>query len=229
MKRFLAACALAALFSACNAKHTVDAFVDAVKRINPSIVLLTMQVPGDTKASKVDDAYATGVVVASGQWGSDILTVEHAIEGAWDLHVTINNRQRVTARVLAKDTELDLALVRIPRPTLPVLALGTARLAEPGRQVALIGYPIPDQFADEGLGVASSLNEGLLSSIRRHALEVTLPIVPGESGSPVFLADTGEVIGIAESRFEQEHSIGFALPIDDAKRFLHKYDAEHGL
>jgi S1-C subfamily serine protease len=97
-----------------------------------------------------------------------------------------------------------------------------------GRQVGLLGYPIPDEFEDEGLGLATSLGGGLLSSLRADALEITIPIVPGESGGPVFLADTGEIVGIAESRFDEERSIGFALPIDEAKAFLHKVDARHG-
>jgi len=48
--------------------------------------------------------------------------------------------------------------------------------------VGLLGYPIPDQFDDEGLGLATSLNSGRVSSLREDAIEVTLPIVPGESG-----------------------------------------------
>jgi S1-C subfamily serine protease len=107
--------------------------------------------------------------------------------------------------------------------------LGSETDAQPGRTIGLVGYPIPDQFDDEGLGLATSLNSGRISSLREDAIEVTLPIVPGESGSPVFIADTGEIVGMAESRFDEERSIGFALPIDDAKKFLHKYDAQHGL
>jgi S1-C subfamily serine protease len=112
---------------------------------------------------------------------------------------------------------------------LPIAKLGSVENAKPGRAIGLLGYPIPDQFDDEGLGLATSLNAGRISSLREDAIEVTLPIVPGESGSPVFLSDTGEIVGMAESRFDEERSIGFALPIDDAKTFLHKHDAQHGL
>lgn len=99
---------------------------------------------------------------------------------------------------------------------------------EIGRQLGVLGYPVPDDFEDDELGLATSLNVGRLSSLRKDALEVTVPIVPGESGGPVFVAETGEIVGIAESRFDDERSIGFALPIDEAKTFLHKYDAVHG-
>jgi S1-C subfamily serine protease len=228
MRRFaLAALALCALLSGCAKKFADDDFVGSVKRLTPSVVLLTMQVPGESKASKVDDAYATGIVVASGAWGSDVVTVQHAIEGAWNLHVTVENKRRVPGKILAKNPDLDVALVRISAPNLTPVTLGTQHDAQPGRSVGLLGYPIPDQFDEEGLGLATSLNEGRISSIRQDAIEVTLPIVPGESGSPIFIADTGEIIGIAESRFDEEHSIGFALPADDIKKFLHKYDAVH--
>ncbi|MDQ2873140.1 MAG: serine protease, partial [Candidatus Eremiobacteraeota bacterium] len=145
-----------------------------------------------------------------------------------NLHVTIGNTVKVPAAVVARDVGLDVALVRTKRANLPVSSLGDSKDAQPGRLVGLVGYPIPDQFSDEGLGLAASVNFGHVSSVRKHALEVRLPIVPGESGSPVFLTDTGEVVGMAESRFDQEHSIGFALPVDDTKKFLHAYDAAHG-
>lgn len=221
--------ALLLCIAGCARGYPDDAFVQHAAALRPSVVLLTMDVPGESKKTGPDSEYATGTVVASGSWGSDILTVEHAIEGAWNLRVTVGNKQRVPARVVARNADLDMALLRTKRAHLPVAKLGTAADAQPGRLIGLVGYPIPDQFDDEGLGLATSLDSGRVSSLREDAIEVTLQIVPGESGSPVFLADTGEVIGMAESRFDEEHSIGFALPIDDAKTFLHKHDAEHGL
>lgn len=230
MKRNLAVLAALVVLagSACAAKRPDDDFVAAAARLKPSVVLLTMEVPGDGKSSKVDDAYATGIVVASGSWGSDILTVQHAVDGAWNLHVTVGNKTKYPGRVIAQDRIVDQALVRTAHANLPVAHLGGSADAQPGRDVGLMGYPIPDQFDQEGLGLGTSLNAGRISSLRKHAIEVTLPIVPGESGSPVFLADTGEIVGVAVSRFDEEHSIGFALPAEDAKAFLHKVDAGHG-
>ncbi|HKU69038.1 MAG TPA: serine protease [Candidatus Baltobacteraceae bacterium] len=221
---------LLVLCAGCGAKHYADDdFVSYAARLRPSVVLLSMDVPPENPKDAPDTEYATGTVVASGAWGSDILTVEHAIEGAWNLKVTIGNKQKVPGTIVAKDADLDVAIVRTKRAHLPVVRLGNSADAQPGRTVGLVGYPIPDQFDDEGLGLATSLNSGRVSSLREDAIEVTLPIVPGESGSPVFLADTGEIVGMAESRFDEERSIGFALPIEDAKKFLHKYDAKRGL
>jgi serine protease Do len=220
----------ALLLAACATRSGDDAFVETVAHVRPSVVLLKMKIPPEHRSDRYDEAYATGFVIASGTWGSDVLTVQHAIDGAWDLTVTVDDRFKAPAKVVAADTDLDVALIRTARRNLPVLQLGSsARLREQlGRQVGLLGYPIPDEFDDEGLGLATSLDAGRLSSIRPDALEVTLSIVPGESGAPVFIADTGEVVGVAESRFDEERSIGFALPIDDAKKFLHRVDAAHG-
>lgn len=188
-----------------------------------------MDVPGESKKSGPDEEFATGTVVASGRWGSDVMTVQHAVDGAWNIRLTIDNKKKTPGKVVAADKDLDIAIVRTPRTNLPAAPLGNSIDAEPGRSVGLLGYPIPDQFDDEGLGLATSLNAGRISAVRDGTLEVTLPIVPGESGAPVFLSDTGEIVGMVESRFEAERSIGFALPIDDAKHFLHRYDSAHGL
>lgn len=186
-----------------------------------------MDVAG-TRRGQEDLEYATGLIVASGAWGSDILTVQHAVDGAWNIHATVDNRRRVPVRVVAADKVLDIALLRAQTPRLPAAPLGTLRDARPGRLLGLEGYPIPDQFHDQGFALATSVVSGRLSSFRRNAIEVTIPIVPGESGAPVFLADNGAVIGMAESRFESEHSIGFALPVTDERRFLHRVDGAHG-
>lgn len=222
--------ALLFVTSACAAHYPDDRFVRAANAVRPSVVLLTMRVPPEHKKDAYDDEFASGMVVASGNWGSDILTVSHAVDGAWDIVATVDNKTKIPVVVVARDKELDVALLRAKRAGLSPVALGSSAYlrAQLGRDVGLVGYPIPDEFEDEDLGLASSLNTGHLSSVRKHALEVSIPIVPGESGAPVFLIDSVTVIGMAESRFDDEHSIGFALPIDDAKAFLHKYDAEHG-
>jgi S1-C subfamily serine protease len=232
MKHKLCALAFCATFAmtACATRYSDDALVASARAIAPSVVLLTMKVPPEHKSDAYDDAFGTGTVIASGAWGSDVMTVQHAVEGAWDMHATIDDKRKAPAKVVAEDKDLDVALVRTTEPDLPVAKLGSsAHLGDDlGRLLGLVGYPIPDEFQDEGLRLSKSINAGHLSSVRNHQFEVSLSIVPGESGAAIFIADTGEIIGIAESRFDDERSIGFALPIDDVKAFLHKHDTEHG-
>lgn len=226
--RFLAFSALLAL---CACTHNSDdALVASVRAIEPSVVLLTMKIPPEHKKDKYDEAFATGFVIATGPWGSDVLTVAHAVQGAWDLHVTIGNRKRIPATVIAVNDDKDVALLRTRQSNVPVVRLGRSNDLQPyvGRQVGLLGYPVPDEFEDEDLGLATSLSSGLLSSVRKDAIEVTAAVIPGDSGGPVFIADSGAIVGLADSRFDDEPSIGFAVPIDDARAFLHRVDRVHG-
>jgi S1-C subfamily serine protease len=211
-------------------RNSDDALVAAVHRIAPSVVLLTMKIPPEHKRDKYDEAFATGFVIASGAWGSDILTVAHAVDGAWDLHVTLGNHKRVPARVIATNADKDVALLRTKAANLAVVKLGSSHDLRNvvGRQIGLLGYPVPDEFEDEDLGLATSLSSGLLSAVRNDAIEVTVAVIPGDSGGPIFLADTGDIVGLADSRFDDEPSIGFAVPVDDARTFLHRVDRAHG-
>jgi serine protease Do len=199
-----------------------DPFVRAVRGLRPSVVLFTMSIPSSDpkKKGQWDDAFGTGVIVASGAWGSQILTEEHVIRDARNLRATIGEKTDVPVRVLAADRKNDVALVETSKPDLPVARLGSSRDIEPGMAVGVAGFPVPDFFRDEDLGIATSIHSGRVSSVRKHALELDFGIIPGESGGPLFDAQTGDVIGLAEWRFEDERAIGFAIPIDDAKSFL---------
>ena len=199
-----------------------DPFVRAVRGLRPSVVLVRMSIPSDDpkKKDQWDDAFGTGVIVASGAWGSQILTEEHVVRDARNLRATIGEKMDVPVRLLAADRKNDFALVETSKPNLPVARLGRSQDVEPGMAVGVAGFPVPDLFQDEDLGIATSIRSGRVSSVRKHALELDFGIIPGESGGPLFDAQTGEVIGLAESRFEDERAIGFAIPIDDAKSFL---------
>ncbi|MBD5635196.1 MAG: trypsin-like peptidase domain-containing protein, partial [Candidatus Eremiobacteraeota bacterium] len=111
-----------------------DPFVRSFRAIRPAVVLFTMKIPSDDKKRKgeFDEAYGSGVIVASGAWGSQILTVEHVIHDATHLRATLDDRRTVAARVTAADEKDDLALVRIDVPNRPVAALGVSEGIEQG-------------------------------------------------------------------------------------------------
>jgi S1-C subfamily serine protease len=227
--RLVAALTLAVAASCANqpaqrdAAGGKDSYVRAYERLHPSVVLFTMKIPADDpkRRGQWDDAYGSGVVVESGAWGSRILTDAHVIADARDLVATIGDGRHARARVVATTGEQeDLAIVDVPLPNQRAAVLGSIAHIEPGTPIGVLGYPIPDAFEDEHLGRTVSVYAGRVASLRRGALELDVPIVPGESGGPVFDVTTGEVIGIAESRFDEERAIGFATPIDEATRFL---------
>lgn len=233
MTRNPAHCAVAAFalaLSGCGATDAThataaqnDNFVNVYRQLHPSIVLFTMKIPSNEPKRKGewDDAYGSGVVVQSGPWGSRVLTDAHVIQDAKDLVGTIGDGSHAKARVVAKtDDDIDLALVDVAIPNAKPATLGSSKDLVPGTAIGVLGYPIPDAFEDEHLGQTVSLYTGRIASVRKGALEIDVPIIPGESGGPVFEATSGAVIGIAESRFEEERAIGFATPIDEANGFL---------
>lgn len=225
-RAFALLCAAAACGCSAGAHTTQaqnDTYVAMYQRLHPSVVLFTMKIPADDPKRKGewDDAYGSGVVVASGAWGSRVLTDAHVIDGARDLQATIGDGPHAAARVVARTgDDVDLALVDTAIPNRTVARLGTSAHLVPGTAVGVLGYPIPDAFQDEKLTRTVSLYTGRIASVRNGALELDVPIIPGESGGPVFDAASGDVVGVAESRFDDERAIGFATPIDEAKRFL---------
>ncbi|MBV9407892.1 MAG: trypsin-like peptidase domain-containing protein [Candidatus Eremiobacteraeota bacterium] len=229
MRAAVAAAAFAALIACSGARGDqgtavhADPFVAAYDRLHPSVVLFTMKIPADDPKRKGewDDAYGSGVVVESGSWGSRILIDAHVSESAKNLVATIGDGPHAPARVVATTgADEDLAIVDVPLKNQRPVKLGSIAHLEPGTAIGVLGYPIPDAFEDEHLGRTVSLYTGRVASVRKGAPELDVSIIPGESGGPVFDAQTGDVIGIAESRFEEERAIGFATPIDEATRFL---------
>jgi S1-C subfamily serine protease len=144
------------------------------------------------------------------------------IQDARNLRATIGDHGKpVAAKVVARsDDEVDLALLDIATPNLPAVTFAAHADVEPGLPVGILGYPIPDAFDDEKLRQTVSLYTGRIASIRNGTLELDAPIIPGESGGPVFDGRTGEVIALAESRFDEEKAIGFATPLDVIAPFL---------
>lgn len=196
--------------------------------MHPSVVFLTMKAPSDDPKmhGKIDDAYGSAFVVASGDWGTRIITAKHVIDAAHNVRAHIGDMARgQPVRIIAQDDREDLALLEVSAvKNAGVVELGDSGSVVPGEAVGLLGYPIPDAFIDEGLGTTASFYSGHVASLRDTGspdatIELDLPVIPGESGAPVFTLD-GKVIGMAESRFEEEHAIGFATPIEIIKKFL---------
>jgi serine protease Do len=190
------------------------------------MVLFTMDIPSDDPKRKgsFDEAYGSGIVVESGDWGSRILTDAHVVQDARNIVARIGDSRKGPARVVAVSNDHDdVAILDTRVARVPTVALGTASGLEAGCPIGVMGYPIPDAFEDEHLGTKVSIYAGRIASVRDGSLELDVPIIPGESGGPVFNATTGTIVGIAESRFDEERAIGFATPIDIATKFL----AEH--
>ncbi|MEU4689587.1 trypsin-like peptidase domain-containing protein [Actinoplanes sp. NPDC023714] len=153
-----------------------------------------------------------------------VITNNHVVSGAGGtVGVVGSDGRRLTAEVVGTDPATDIAVLRIsPGATLPPLRLaepGTTRVGEP---VLAVGSP---------LGLSGTVTAGIVSALdrqvrlgattRQRAVQTDASINPGNSGGPLVNA-RGEVVGVntAIATLEGGGSIGigFAVPIDEARR-----------
>ena len=197
-----------------------DPFPRVFHALRPSVVLFTMNVPSDDATQgQFDEAYGSGLIVASGPWGSQILTVEHVIHDARDLRATIGDRRKVKAHTIAADEKNDLALVATDTPNLTVAPSAVERTRSRTRDRRR-GLSDPRRVRGRGsrhrdFGVLRTHFERPPRRARTRRADH-----PGRERRPGFRRRDGAVIGLAESRFDEEKAIGFAIPIDDAKAFI---------
>jgi S1-C subfamily serine protease len=206
---------------------------DIYRRDAPGVVYIKAQVvqhtqsPFDFGLPQEQQGTATGSGFVIDKDGT-ILTNAHVINGASKVTVQFANKQQVDAKVLGKDESTDLALLKVDPTNLKLvpLALGTSKTVQVGDPAVAIGNPF---------GLERTLTTGVISAVHRpiqapngfqidDAIQTDAPINPGNSGGPLIDA-TGRVIGI-NSQIETGGSgngsvgIGFAVPIDTAKRYI---------
>lgn len=155
-----------------------------------------------------------------------ILTNNHVVEEADSLEVTLTDKSKVSAKLIGRDPSNDLAVIKIsvPREKLFPLKLGSSDALQVGQMAIAIGNPFGlDRTVTRG--VVSSMGRTLRSGSGRQIrgiIQTDAPINPGNSGGPL-LNSRGEVIGINSAIYTPSGGsvgIGFAIPIDTAKRLL---------
>ena len=153
-----------------------------------------------------------------------ILTNNHVVSGdAPQIEVTVENKNRYPAEILARDEANDLALIRIKADReLPFLKLGESDNLRVGQKVLAIGNPF---------GLEGTLTTGIISSIGRSIrdrdgvledmIQTDAAINPGNSGGPL-LDSSVSVIGVNTAIYGPGGNIGigFAMPISRAKPLL---------
>ncbi len=153
-----------------------------------------------------------------------ILTNKHVvdIEGA-DYTVLTNDGKKYPAKVLARDQNKDLAVIKINQTNLPTLSLGDSDSLQIGQTVIAIGNALGEFRNTVSVGVVSGLSRTVTASIQagqsekiEDVVQTDAAINPGNSGGPL-LNLKGEVIGINTAIAIGAQNIGFAIPINKAK------------
>lgn len=149
-----------------------------------------------------------------------ILTNSHVVNGADKVTVTLKDGREFQGKVLGEDPVTDVAVIKIDANNLPSVNLANSDNLQPGEAVIAIGNP---------LGLNNTVTSGILSATGRSSsdigasdkrveyLQTDAAINPGNSGGPLLNA-RGDVIGMNTAIIRGAQGLGFAIPINTAKR-----------
>ena len=153
-----------------------------------------------------------------------ILTNNHVVENASKITVRFNDQKKRKAKIVGRDPQTDIALLQIetkPGDTFTTVKLGNSKKLRVGDWVMAIGNPF---------GLSHTVTAGIVSAKGRfigsgrfdNFIQTDASINPGNSGGPLFDLK-GNVVGINTAIFSRgggNIGIGFAIPIDMAKKLL---------
>src|SRR6266446_4912551 len=160
----------------------------------------------------------SGVIVAA---DGTIMTNVHVIERASRIHVTLADQREFDATLVGADADADIAIVRVKAgDDLPHIPFGSAADLIIGETVIAIGNPFGLSHTVT-TGVVSAVGRSLRDEERTYTdfIQTDASINPGNSGGPL-LDIKGELIGINTAIYGKAQGIGFAIPVDRARRVM---------
>jgi len=185
--------------------------VQIAAKISPSVVTLTAY---NSEGEKLK----TGTGFFLHQSGI-IATNWHVISGANKVTATTSTGEVLQVPIVGRyNFKLDLALCSIGetgKHNFPSFTIYRKQLPPRGTSIAVLGNP-------EDL--AQSLSEGIVSAIRHDdagtLIQITAPISPGSSGSPV-VDNTGSLVGVAGATYREGQNLNFARSATDLAAIWH--------
>jgi Do/DeqQ family serine protease len=161
----------------------------------------------------------SGVIIDGGK--GYIITNHHVVARATEIKVITADQKDYKGRVLGSDPRSDLAVLQIDvRRKLPEIRMGNSDDMMIGETVIAIGNPFGLSHTVT-TGVVSALNRSVRTEERiyRHFIQTDASINPGNSGGPLLNIE-GDLIGINTAIYQKAQGIGFAIPINKAKRIV---------
>ena len=163
---------------------------------------------------RIEHGLGSGVIISPDGY---IVTNNHVVDGATDIHVTMTNREVLPAKVIGADPLTDLAVIKVNATNLPSLPWGNSTQLHPGQTVLAFGNPYGFQFTVTR-GIISALNRPNPDASDRRKpgefIQTDAAINPGNSGGALVDA-RGELIGINTFLISNNGSfsgMGFATP-----------------
>lgn len=173
---------------------------------------LFAQSKGAVVTVETEDKVGTGFVVGDGML---VVTAYHVIEGA--RRVNVNLKGISVLAVHNFNADADIAVLRLSKKAPKALTLATS-LPSTGSKIYVIGTPLGY--------LEHTITDGILSGVRVQdgysLLQITAPISPGSSGSPVLNA-SGNVVGLVRSTIVEGQGLNFAVTMSSIRPLLTKH------
>ncbi len=179
---------------------------------------------------KVEIGGGTGFIISA---DGLILTNKHVVADAEAEYTVLTNEgEKMPAQVLFRDSNQDIAVLKIDRTGLSVIELGDSDKIEIGQAVVAIGNALGEFRNTVSVGVISGLSRSItaLSGSGQteklsEVIQTDAAINPGNSGGPL-LNLKGQAIGINVAMAQGAENIAFALPINLAREYIEHGSAE---
>jgi len=192
-----------------------SAVVRAVRKVSPVVVNISTEF----EVRKRTNPLGSGVII-DGKRGF-ILTNEHVIKKTGTINVVLKDGREFSAQIVGADPDSDLAVLRIAsKSPLPDIEMGDSDGIMIGETVFAIGNPF---------GFSNTVTTGVISATNRSFrvnetvyhdfIQTDASINPGNSGGPL-LNINGELIGVNTAIYAKAQGIGFAIPINKAKKIV---------
>lgn len=174
---------------------------------------------GDLRRRGKRVSLGSGLIV-DGKQGL-VLTNAHVLAGGDEIMVHLQDGREYRATIRGIEPDFDIAVLQLhDAPSLPAIALGTSSDLMPGETVIAIGNPFGFGHTVT-TGVISALDRSIRSpgGMLTELIQTDAAINPGNSGGPLLNIE-GTLIGINTAIDARAEGIGFAIPIDKAKRVM---------
>lgn len=201
-----------------------NVFVEIADRVKPAVVNISatsasepIKHPETPRRPPDSPGSGSGVIIDKKGY---IVTNNHVVGDAEEVEVRLSDKRRFTGKVIGKDPDTDLAVVKVESETdLPVVVLADSSNVKVGQWVIAVGNPFGlDRTVT--LGVVSAIGrENVQLSRYEDFIQTDASINPGNSGGPLFNIE-GEAIGINTAIINFAQGIGFAIPSNMVKQVV---------
>jgi S1-C subfamily serine protease len=205
-------------------------------RVETAARTVSQEVPPQLRGTPFEDMFGGGRMRVPPQQGSGsgfilsadgyVVTNNHVVDDASRVKVVLSDKREFDARVVGRDPNTDIAVLKIEGQGLPVARVGDSDQLETGDWVLALGYPLQlGQTTTAGIVSAKGRNIGIMErngapNPLEHYIQTDAAINPGNSGGPLIDLQ-GRVIGVNSaiaSTTGYYAGYGFAVPINLAKR-----------